>query len=302
MDSLADKTTRMQYHIQNEHLSAGISSLGAEIRSLKDRQSGEEFIWQINPEVWGSSAPVLFPAIGSLKDGYVLHKGEKYALPKHGIIRNNQDLKFQQISDSECSFSLESSPATAKLYPFEFRFRVSYKLEGRRLIMEYHIENLGDELMPFICGGHTAYALPLKDGFRLNDYQVQFPTPAESIEALTLAESGLLGSRKRNFPLEKGALVLNQDIFKEDALIFANVNCEEVILKKPGQQSDLRIVFKGYPHLALWAKPGADYVCIEPWLGLPDREEEPTDLSEKSTYRFLEAGNSFSIAISTEVI
>ena len=94
MDSLADKTTRMQYHIQNEHLSAGISSLGAEIRSLKDRQSGEEFIWQINPEVWGSSAPVLFPAIGSLKDGYVLHKGEKYALPKHGIIRNNQDLKI----------------------------------------------------------------------------------------------------------------------------------------------------------------------------------------------------------------
>jgi len=292
----------MLHHINNQFLSASISSLGAEVRSLKNRHSGEEYIWQIDPEIWGSSAPVLFPAIGSLKDGFVRHKGLKYPLPKHGIIRNNQDLKFQQVSDSECAFSLESSPATAKLYPFDFRFRVSYKLEGRRLIMDYQIENVGEEPMPFICGGHTAYALPLNDGLSLNDYQIQFPIQTESIEALTLAESGLLGSRKRNFPFEKGALVLNEDIFKEDALIFANVNCEEVVLKKPGQQSDLRIVFKGYPHLALWAKPGADYVCIEPWLGLPDREDESTDLSKKSTYRFLETGESFRIAISTEVI
>ncbi len=59
--------------------------------------------------------------------------------------------------------------------------------------------------------------------------------------------------------------------------------------------------FKGYPHLALWSKPMADYVCIEPWLGLPDREDESLDLTEKTSYKTIQPGTTFSTAIETEI-
>ncbi|AWH72945.1 hypothetical protein DCS32_01830 [Dokdonia sp. Dokd-P16] len=58
----------MLHTIQNENLICTITSKGAEIRSLINKETGEEYIWQIDPSVWGSSSPVLFPAIGNVKE------------------------------------------------------------------------------------------------------------------------------------------------------------------------------------------------------------------------------------------
>lgn len=43
----------------------------------------------------------------------------------------------------------------------------------------------------------------------------------------------------------------------------------------------VRVTFGGAPFLGLWAKPGADYVCIEPWEGLDDDHRQSGDLTEK---------------------
>ena len=83
----------MEYPITNEYLTCFIESVGAEIRSLKAKDTGQEYIWPMKPEIWGSSSPVLFPAVGTVKEAMVLHKGHPYALPKHGIIRNHEHLE-----------------------------------------------------------------------------------------------------------------------------------------------------------------------------------------------------------------
>ena len=123
----------MLYSLENDQLICAIESVGAEIRSLKNKQSGEEYIWQINPSIWGSSSPVLFPAIGNIKGGKVTHQGKEYAMTKHGIIRNNESLELTQISKNQCSFTLKSSEATKKNYPFDFSFSVIYELIDNRL-------------------------------------------------------------------------------------------------------------------------------------------------------------------------
>lgn len=50
--------------IKNDHLTASISPLGAELQSLKLNHNQHELIWQRDPEVWSGSAPILFPIAG----------------------------------------------------------------------------------------------------------------------------------------------------------------------------------------------------------------------------------------------
>ncbi len=290
----------MLHTIQNEHFICEIESIGAEIRSLKNKITEEEYIWQIVESVWGSSSPVLFPAIGKIKEDKIVYEGQDFAMPKHGIIRNNEDLIFKQLGNSSCVFTLNNSEKTLLQYPFKFSFSVEFTLIENRLIMNYIVENQDDIPMHFACGGHTAYACTLCEKVSLSDYVVEFPTKFDFI-ARTLGSSGLLSNKKRNIKHQEKLLHLSETLFNEDALIFENIDFDWVRLRKKDEKKGIVVRFSGYPNLALWAKPGADYVCIEPWLGLPDSEDESTDLTQKSTYKSIAPSTTFSIAIETEI-
>ena len=192
----------MLHTIENEKLICTIESKGAEIRSLKNKATGVEYIWQINKSVWGSSSPVLFPAIGKIKDDKIVFNGKDYAMSRHGIIRNNEQLSFEQHGKSKCAFSLESSSETLKLYPFKFLFTVEYELIDNRLLMTYKVDNRDSVPMNFACGGHTAYACPVSKDVKLSDYVVEFPS-AFDFMADSLGESGLLSHRMRKIKVIK---------------------------------------------------------------------------------------------------
>ena len=290
----------MLHTIENENLICTIDSNGAEIRSLKDKQTGEEYIWQIDHSIWGSSSPVLFPSIGKIKSNKVTLNGKEYAMPKHGIIRNNTSLSFEQINTSECVFRLSSSEHTLKQYPFNFQFSIIFKLIENRLVMTYFIENKSSVPMPFSCGGHTAYFCPLSKDIQLSDYVIEFPKPVK-LTSRTLGASGLLSNAFRSMTCEDNSLPLSNTLFNEDALIFSDIEYNWVRLRRKNQTKGIIVRFDNYPHLALWSKPSANYICIEPWLGLPDSEEESLDLTEKKSYKTIDPNSQFSISIVTEI-
>lgn len=290
----------MLHTIENEMLICTIESNGAEIRSLKNKLTGEEYIWQIDKSIWGSSSPVLFPAIGKIKEEKVIFNGKAYAMPKHGIVRNNNLLRFEQDGASRCAFILTSSAETLKQYPFKFSFSVEFSLIEKRLIMTYNVENRDAVPMSFACGGHTAYACPLNENIKLSDYVIEFPTQLD-LKIIKIGASGLLSHQKHEIESPDGILPLSDTLFNEDALIFSDIECDWIRLRKKNDKKGIVVRFTGYPHLALWSKPFADYVCIEPWLGLPDREDESLDLSQKLSYKTIEPDTKFSIAIETEI-
>jgi|TARA_B110000914_G_C15510244_1_gene470424 galactose mutarotase-like enzyme len=290
----------MLHTIENKILICTIDSNGAEIRSLKNKVTGEEYIWQINKSIWGSSSPILFPAIGKIKEGKVLYNGKEYIMPKHGIVRNNNLLSFEQHGVSSCSFILTSSEKTLKQYPFRFSFSVEFYLLEKRLIMNYKVENRDSVPIHFACGGHTAYACPLSENIKLSDYVIEFPNQLE-LKTSKLGVTGLLSHLKYEIKINEGILPLSDTLFNQDALIISDIECDWIRLRKKNEKKGIVVRFKDYPHLALWSKPFADYVCIEPWLGLPDREDESTDLTQKQTYKTIEPETKFSIAIETEI-
>ena len=290
----------MIFTIQNNDLICKIESVGAEIRSLIDKKTGKEYIWQIDESIWGSSSPVLFPAIGKIKSGHLKYRGQAYDMPKHGIIRHNCQLVFEQYSDSKCSFTLVSSAKTLKQYPFQFSFKVQYELIENRLVMTYMIQNRDDIEMYFNCGGHTAYSCQLDEETSLLDYIIEFPKTIE-LKAVTLGDSGLLSDKIRDIPSLDNSLQLTENLFDDDALIFENLNVNWVRLRKKDSKKGVVVKFKDYPNLALWSKPGADYVCVEPWLGLPDRENESDNITKKSTFKKLQPNQKYSIDIETVI-
>ena len=290
----------MLHTIENEKLICTIESNGAEIRSLKNKVTGEEYIWQIDKSIWSSSSPVLFPAIGKIKEGKVVFEGKNFAIPKHGIIRNNNLLSFEQDEISKCTFILVSSEKTLKQYPFKFSFSVEYKIIEKRLIMTYKIENRDTVPMHFTCGGHTAYACTLSENIKLSDYVIEFPSQL-TLNSNTIGASGLLTHHKRKIESNEKLLTLSDTLFDEDALIFTDIECNWIRLRKKNEKKGIIVRFTDYPHLAFWSKPYADFICIEPWLGLPDFDDESIDITQKSTYKIIEPNTKFSIAIETEI-
>lgn len=55
------------YKIQNEMLIVEVDSCGAEWKSVTDKKSQKEYLWNKKIDAWQYCAPILFPVIGRLK-------------------------------------------------------------------------------------------------------------------------------------------------------------------------------------------------------------------------------------------
>jgi galactose mutarotase-like enzyme len=61
------------------------------------------------------------------------------------------------------------------------------------------------------------------------------------------------------------------------------------------------VTYKDYNYLGLWAKPKANFVCIEPWLGLADVLETDQDLKTKEGIINLDPNKTFSAQYTIEI-
>ena len=130
-------------YIENDRFCAGITLNGAELRSLKNKASGKEFIWQADPTVWGSSAPILFPIIGNLLDGKTAINGREYAIPKHGVLRG-RDAEVVEQGEDYVTFRFRSDAELLEKYPFPFEFLATFRLTENKLEVDYRVTNTGE--------------------------------------------------------------------------------------------------------------------------------------------------------------
>lgn len=66
----------MQITNENDSLQVTVETFGAELKSLKSRKSGLEYLWQGDPQVWKDTAPFLFPVVARQRnDSYTLKRG-----------------------------------------------------------------------------------------------------------------------------------------------------------------------------------------------------------------------------------
>lgn len=249
-------------------------------------------MWDADPSVWASHAPVLFPVIGAIKNGFVKYKGEAYAVPRHGIVRNNPNVQLVSETIDSLIFGLTSDAESLEIYPFQFDFRVTYKLDGANIEVIHEVTNQGDGEMLFSLGGHPAFRCPLRDGEVYEDYYLEFET-VEDAPTWLLEANGLVGNQTKPVLEHTNILHLHSHLFDADALIFKSLQSKKVALRSTKSAQVITVAYPDFPYLGVWAKPGGHFVCIEPWLGIADHADSDQDFEKKEGILKLAASETF---------
>lgn len=280
----------MFYKIENEYFVCEVDDMGAQLHSLRSKENGKEYIWQGNPEIWYGQAPVLFPVIGQLINDKYFYSGVEYTMPKHGLARKLL-FKVKECKGAKAVFSLQSDEKTRESYPFDFEYLVTFELKEKALVNTMTVVNKTDGEMYFSVGAHPAFNCKVGD-------VIEFEYP-ETLSTERIDKDNLILDEK--FPLIDNSreIVITKEIFEPDALILSDIKSKKLSIKG---ENEIEFTFGDCPFLGIWAKPGAPYVCIEPWYGVNDSREVKSDISEKRGIQRLDKGETFEFAWIAEVI
>lgn len=247
-------------------LTAAINPFGAELSSLRDAD-GRELMTDADPAFWTGRAPLLFPIVGAVNGDVIRVDGVEYPLPKHGFARRLPFAVVKHEAD-RATFRLTDSEQTRAAWPFAFVLEVTFAITDATLSIMVRIGNPGEAPMPASFGFHPAFAWPLPYGAPRGDHRIVFEH-AEPAPLRALTEDGLFLPEPRPSPLDGDTLHLADDLFTADALIWDRLESQAVTYGAPNGPQ-LRVAFPDTPQLGIWTKPGAQYVCIEPWHGHAD--------------------------------
>ncbi|MCD7826921.1 MAG: aldose 1-epimerase family protein [Clostridiales bacterium] len=274
----------MVYYIENDNLIVGVKDFGAELTSVKSKKSGFEFMWQGDPSVWSGQSPVLFPIIGRLLDDKYYFNGEEFKLEKHGFFRKRH-AELANRADGEITFIQTDGEDTIGKYPFKFNIFITFSIRDNSITVSHKVKNINDKTMYFSLGAHPAFRCEVGDILRF-DMPENLDTVSIDRESIRLEKTTPLLRNERD-------IVITKNIFDNDALILSNIKSERISLINQGFGERVKFTFGNCPYLGIWAKPGASYVCIEPWWGINDSRVKKADLSQKDGIQSLEAGETF---------
>lgn len=263
----------MVHYIENKYLTLGVKSFGCEITSLKSKESEYEFIWQGSPDIWSGQAPILFPIIGRLIEDKFTYCGKEYTLEKHGFARRREWTLIAK-EESSLTFRLCDDDKTLSMYPFSFEVDVTFTLKEKTLEVSHLVKNKTNGNMYFSIGAHPAFNCEIGDKITFSENEKLQTEKIDLVKSLRLPG-------KFDFPQDNGTVTITKDIFNEDALILSGFSSKYVTLHSDKNSRRIKFDLGGAPYLGIWAKPGASYVCIEPWFGVNDSTEKKDDLSKK---------------------
>ena len=255
---------------------------GAELTSIKF--NGKEMLHQ--GEIWNRHAPILFPIVGKLKNNETIINGKTYHMGQHGFARDEEFVELEK-NDVEHKYLLESNKETIKMFPFKFQLYVSHKVHENSVITTYEVVNKDEKQMIFGIGGHPAYICDYSSG----KYSIEFQKQENNIKFLKL-DNGLIMEKEAKNILENNSIKLNKESFIDDAIIVKNINSNKVYLKE-NDKKILEFDFTGFPYLGMWAKIGAPFVCIEPWMNTADKVDTDGKLQSKENIITLEPREKF---------
>ena len=153
--------------------------------------------------------------------------------------------------------------------------------------------------MPAAFGFHPALRWPLPYGKSRAAHEIVFerdePAP------IRRPVDGLLSLAQFPTPVRNRRLALRDNLFEEGAIVFDRLVSRSVRYGAPDSPS-IEVSFPHMPHLGIWTKPGAGFVCIEPWQGHASPEDFDGELADKPGMVAIVPGATASFAMSISVV
>lgn len=279
------------FTLENESLKVTIKLKGAELDSIHNKLNKIDYLWSGDATYWGKKSPVLFPIVGSLKNNTSFVNDKSLHLTRHGFARDAEFFVTEESNDA-ITLSLESNEDTLQVYPFHFRFDITYTLKDSTLSVTYLVRNTGDDDLFFSVGGHPAFKLPLDESMTYGDYYLEF-NKKETAGRWPINDEGLIETRSTPLLNASNHLQLSRELFYQDAVVLKGLQSHKVLLKADNSAVGLELDFTGFPYLGLWAAKGADFLCIEPWCGVTDTAATDQQFASKEGINHLLPAETF---------
>lgn len=279
--------------IENNLLRVTVSDHGAELCSIYNKETAREVIWTGDPSYWNRHAPVLFPFVGKVTDGFYTYEGQRYPMGQHGFARDREFL-LVETGDNFIRHRLVSDEESRKIYPFDYELEVVHKLKENCVTVEWKVRNSGNRILYYSIGGHPGFCVKQNVGSRLV-FQGQETLRRAAIDPET---AGVDVEHLEILKLEQGVYVVDEHTFDRDALIFDYGQVKQVSLE---EADGTRLVTLRCPDalsVGIWSPMGkqAPFICLEPWIGRCDNSGFRGELREKFDVQSLEPGGSFQTA------
>lgn len=260
--------------IGNGQVSVTVAPLGAEMQAITT-SDGASWLWDGDPAFWNGRSPILFPMVGRAPEDHVRIEGQRYPMGQHGFARRSV-FELVDAGPEHCLFALESGQASHSIYPFAFRLTVEHRVVGRAVVVTAEVSNRDHRLMPFGIGYHPAFVWPLP-GCAGQEHTVTLDNGGEP--HLIRLSGGLVVPEPLPSPFAAGRLVLDHALFASDAMLFPEG--AGAGLRYAAGDKAIHFTWENLPNLALWSKPGAGFVCLEPWRGTAAELGGSDDLMER---------------------
>ena len=292
--------------IENNFYKADISTKGGELQNLINKKNGKDIIWQGDKSVWGNHAPILFPFVTRCLGGYFMIEEQRCEYTRnHGFARDLEWKCIANTSDS-ATFVLTQSEETLYRFPYSFCLETEYKLTEKGINWKITVKNTDKKAFKFSTGTHAAFSL---NGNKAEDFIVEFEKK-ESLTAVLCTQDGYLKADETGvLPLTKlygekeaGIIPVTNAGFGNGHL-FTNITSDWVGLRNLKDNSIIKIQTKGFPYCMIWQNTSGSpqFVCIEPWHGLPDAENTKHIWNDKTGLVELAAGNEFTCIQNIEI-
>ena len=283
----------MNCTLSNKSVSISVKKYGAELSSFKSLGTSIEYLWQGNPDVWYGQSPILFPIVGTLLNDKCKINGKEYEMFRHGIARK-RDFELKGQNENSLTLTQSWNDESLERYPFKYVFDIEFKLDGKKLTVTHTVKNADDKTMYFSIGAHPGFNCKIGD-------RLSFAEP-ETLVCEKIDSDSILDGKFYPTLKNETDIVITKDIFDGDALILSGMKSDTLYLKSDFRPQMIKFNFGKAPVLGIWAKPGAEYVCIEPWYGINDSREVVADFSQKRLIQKLEPGEEFVFPWSAEII
>ena len=265
--------------LDNGILKLALTNKGGEMASLECK--GYDILYKGDGPYWTGKNPTLFPMISSPNSKQYTLDGITYPCRNHGLIRY-MVLETIVNDGNIVKMRLTSNDETLKEYPFNFEYNITYKLDGKRVLIDYDITNKDNKIMPFTFGLHPGFVVRDLDNlvieFKDDEVGTLYNQVDKSFSEIKLGDY-------RNFL---------SDLKKCNTVILKDLKSKEVTIKMP--EYNVTIDISNYKYLALWtANPKAEYICVEPWLSINDIKNSDNPFKDEFELEYLKPGETFRI-------
>lgn len=269
--------------IENDSIRIRVAHLGAELISLQINHPTLGWTGllinddETSPQhdYWTKHAPFLFPIVGSLQNRRSsTTSGKTIELPNHGFARIT---KFDRVDigsnlDSAwIEYLLVRTQEAEHTYPWNCTLSIRFTLSDKRLDTDITVINDDSDTMWFQLGWHPGFKTPvLGDASKRDSVQIMLPE-GDHVQIGVNKDCFLTGDNQ-SLTINGSLKLTDTELADTFILDLEEFDTRWVSLYDPETNIKTTVEFNDYPHLGLWAKPNAPYICLEPWQGCDDSE------------------------------